>query len=295
MFGLFRKKRNKKPPAEWMKWFAIAIVVYALITNNNGTKPELSSKTTTDTTRTAVEPKGEVSELISNTTKLLKLDGIKGKYLPQTLKKLAVQDTLSGTGAFATCGQKATVNYAMIAKGEDNASIKDPAFSDLTFTIGDDTAPTYLNQGIVGMSKGGKRVIYTPESEIFEAKLVDISPTLPDFSAYRILGDTSETGDIYNCGMAVKLHVSIWNMAGKKLFDSKETSKENNGTPLTFTLGKSEVFLGLEQGALGMTIGSKRSLIVPPSFQKTLNANAPLIKFPLPKNQTIIVDIESVI
>jgi hypothetical protein len=76
-------------------------------------------------------------------------------------------------------------------------------------------------------------------------------------------------------------------MAGNKLFSTPADK------PLTFTPGKSEVFLGLEQGIIGMARGAKRTLVVPPVLQKTLLGNAPTIDFPLPKEQTVLVDVEA--
>jgi len=293
MFGLFKKKRAQKTsvtPVAWMRWVAIAFVGYAVVTSytdkkNTPEKGDIASE------ETISESENKADVLLESAKKTLKLEGVDGRFLPQMVKKLTIQDTLSGKGAFAICGQKASINYhKTTAEKTDDAKQ-----NSLTFTIGDGTAPSYIEQGVVGMSKGGKRAIYTPENEEFEVELADISPELPDLSAYRILGDVSEDGEIYKCGEPAKLNISIWNVAGKKLFDSKEQSKDFSGNPIAFTIGKSEVFFGLEQGALGMTIGSKRSLIIPPLLQKTLNGNAPLIAFPLPKNQTIIVDIESVI
>ena len=230
-----------------MTWGAVALLIYAIISNNIGNK-----------TNTASTDKITPENIIADTKKALKLDSLDNKFVPQTVKKLTVQDTLSGVGLGATFGE----GWGLAA----------------------------LEQGVVGMAKGGKRMIYTPENEQFEVELTDISPTLPDFSAYRIFGDISEHGNIYKCGMLAKIHVIIWSVEGKKLFDSKE----NNGNPLTFTIGKSEVFLGIEQGVLGMAIPSLRSLIVPPAFQKNMNGNKPTIDFHLPRKQSVIVDVEAV-
>ena len=271
MLNFFRKKRGKKPPSQtWMTWGAVALLIYAIISNNIGNK-----------TNTASTDKITPENIIADTKKALKLDSLDNKFVPQTVKKLTVQDTLSGVGLGATCGQEATVNYR---------KLPDNDFKKLTFTIGEGRGLAALEQGVVGMANGGKRLIYTPDNEQFEVELTDISPTLPDFSAYRIFGDISEHGNIYKCGMLAKIHVIIWSVEGKKLFDSKE----NNGNPLTFTIGKSEVFLGIEQGVLGMAIPSLRSLIVPPAFQKNMNGNKPTIDFHLPRKQSVIVDVEAV-
>ena len=85
-----------------------------------------------------------------------------------------------------------------------------------------------------------------------------------------------------------KSQVTVWSVDGKKLFSTKD-----KGQPLTFTPGKSEVFLGLEQGVIGMAAGEMRTLIVPPGFQKAMDGNPPTTDFLLPKDQTVLVDVEA--
>lgn len=203
------------------------------------------------------------------------------KDFPRKQKNPNCADTLSGKGAFATCGQKASVSYKEILGGEEKK---------LEFVIGDSSSLSSLDKGVIGMAKGGKRIIYPPDDHNLEVELTDISPTLPDFTPFRIFGDMSEQGRIYKCGSVAKLNIKISDLNGKELFNSKD----DNGSPVSFTIGKSEVFLGLEQGALGMEIGSKRTLLIPPDFQQTLNKTPPAVSFPLPKKQFVVVDIESV-
>lgn len=268
MLGLFRKRREKKPPSAWMTWLVLAIVIYALVANNTRTptpdQPENSAETTID-----INPK-----------EVLQLDSYADKLLPQRVEKLAIKDTLVGSGAVANCGQHISIAYKTITK--DGTETSDKA----SFTIGEGKEPVF-EQGIVGMAKGGERSIYPPERDKqYDVELLSISPDYPDNSAFRIFGDKQEIGKLIGCGMPVKLKIILTSIEGKRLYESKE--------PITFTTGKSQVFLGLEQGVLGMKKGGFRSLIVPPAFQKTLSGNPPAIDFPLPKKQTVLVDIESV-
>ena len=270
-----------------MKWLAVALVVYAVLSNSGGNKDVSNDKIAAlDVSDTSIEqrsgtPETMGQEIIADAKKSLKLSQLEDKFIPQKVKKLTIEDTLSGQGGFVTCGQKVVVNYR---------KLPNEAFDKLEFIIGVGAAPVALEQGIMGMSRGGKRKIFTPDNEQFEVELGEVMPILPDFSAYRILGDTSEGAKSYKCGSAVKLNVVIRSVEGKKLFDSKD----NDGKPISFTIGRSEVFLGLEQGALGMSVPSRRTLVVPPDFLKTMNGNAALINFPIAKKRIVIVDIESV-
>ncbi len=69
---------------------------------------------------------------------------------------------------------------------------------------------------------------------------------------------------------------------GKK-FDSSKDHRE----PFSFTLGAGEVIKGWDEGVLGMKIGGKRKLTVPPGF-----AYGDRVMGVIPANATLIFDIE---
>jgi peptidylprolyl isomerase len=156
----------------------------------------------------------------------------------------------------------------------------------------------------------------------FEMELISVSPALPDPDSipYRIANIQRFSGDALICGQQARFNIIIWDLDGKKLYTSPplvqekaepepktppatgntpENSASNNAAPVpkitggvSFTPGKSEVFIGLEQGVLGMTKGSVRTLVVPPVFLKTMNGNPTAIAFPLPENESVLVDVE---
>ena len=77
----------------------------------------------------------------------------------------------------------------------------------------------------------------------------------------------------------------------------KYTGKLNDGTifdssdrhgPIEFTLGKNEVIPGWEIGVLGMKVGEKRTLIIPPELAYGASGVPPVI----PPNATLTFDVE---
>eukprot|EP01133_Synstelium_polycarpum_P015065 gene15065-17831_t len=58
---------------------------------------------------------------------------------------------------------------------------------------------------------------------------------------------------------------------------SKFDSSVDRGQPFTFTLGKGQVIKGWDQGLLGMCVGEKRKLIIPPAMGYGARGSPPKI------------------
>lgn len=91
------------------------------------------------------------------------------------------------------------------------------------------------------------------------------------------IGDEAKTGH-------VKVHYTGWLTTGKK-FDSSVGSK-----PFDFTLGQSEVIKGWDEGVVGMKVGGKRQLRIPPELAYGEDGHPPQI----PPNSTLIFDVQLV-
>jgi FKBP-type peptidyl-prolyl cis-trans isomerase len=68
---------------------------------------------------------------------------------------------------------------------------------------------------------------------------------------------------------------------------SKFDSSLDRKTPFEFTLGNNMVIQGWEQGILGMKVGEKRKLTIPPSL-----AYGPRARPGIPANSTLVFDVE---
>ena len=84
-------------------------------------------------------------------------------------------------------------------------------------------------------------------------------------------------------GMRAKVHYQGRLSDGKVFDDSRE-----RGTPFTFTIGAGEVIEGWDKGILGMKVGEKRQLVIPPELGYGLRGAGNVIQ----PGATLTFDIE---
>jgi len=290
----FRKKREQQPQPTWLKWAVLAFIVLAIISNNhrktNGEPTPLENalhKTAADIENNKTVNFAELKNRITT------------DYVP-----LRAQDIKPGKGPPVVCGQTVAIAYQSFSV--EGKTLEDKADKDkpLRFTVGEGAVMPALEEGVIDMKPGGKRRLTSPPAMAygsetfarkdmpadapvrFEVELLSATPALPENAPYRIAVKQEGQGSTIGCGQSVQARVTIWTIDGVMVFTTKE--------PIRFTPGKSEIFMGLEQGVLGMREqGSARTLIVPPAYQKTLNGNAPAVDFPFPKAQTVLVEVET--
>jgi FKBP-type peptidyl-prolyl cis-trans isomerase len=84
-------------------------------------------------------------------------------------------------------------------------------------------------------------------------------------------------------GSTVRVHYTGWLASGKK-FDSSR----DGGQPFDVTIGAGKVIPGWEEGLLGMKVGGRRKLIIPPSLGYGAQGQPPVI----PANATLYFTVE---
>lgn len=99
---------------------------------------------------------------------------------------------------------------------------------------------------------------------------------------------TVGTGTTATAGRSVSVNYTGW------LYDASKP--DNKGTQFdtsigrgafSFLLGGGQVIAGWDQGVVGMKVGGKRRLIIPPSLGYGSSANGPI-----PGNSTLVFDVD---
>jgi FKBP-type peptidyl-prolyl cis-trans isomerase FkpA len=91
------------------------------------------------------------------------------------------------------------------------------------------------------------------------------------------------TGATADNGRTVRVHYTGWLENGTK-FDSSH----DRGKPFQFVLGGGRVIRGWDEGVLGMRVGGKRRLTIPPALGYGSRGAPPVI----PPDSTLIFEVE---
>ena len=221
---------------------------------------------------------------------------------------LRYEDTVEGEGEAAVFGNEVTVNYSgYLTDGTlFDSSVGVQPF---TFTIGAGRVIKGWEEGLIGMKKGGQRLLEIPgdlaygeqgaqiippnATLIFEIEMVDFRAQLTpaEVSSYETTENNVEyailtegTGDPISRNDLVTFNFNAWRGDGI-LFDSSTQA----GQPAQFTLGTSGLD-GLDEGMEGMKVGEKRQIKIPPEMAYGADGAGDVI----PPNDTIIFEIELV-
>ncbi len=121
-------------------------------------------------------------------------------------------------------------------------------------------------------------------------------PSLAELAGYETNYKTKDSayfgdlrtgnGLVAENGKTLVVNYRGW-LTNGQLFDQSYTTSSKQGQPFTFILGKQQVILGWEQGLLGMKVGGKRRIIVPPAVGYGAKDAGPI-----PANSLLVFDVE---
>jgi len=110
----------------------------------------------------------------------------------------------------------------------------------------------------------------------------EVKPTVTS-SGLQYLDLVKGSGREAHVGETASVHYTGWLKDGTK-FDSSV----DRGQPFQFRLGAGRVIKGWDEGVVGMNIGSKRKLIIPPDLGYGARGAGQVI----PPNATLIFEVE---
>jgi len=93
-------------------------------------------------------------------------------------------------------------------------------------------------------------------------------------------GEIAKAGDVVSMNYTGRLENGT-------VFDSNVDPKFNHVQPFEFTLGAGQVISGWDKGIVGMKVGEKKTLTIPPEDGYGANGQGPI-----PPNATLIFDVE---
>jgi hypothetical protein len=148
-------------------------------------------------------------------------------------------------------------------------------------------ATTYLGTEVPGATP---RIHVTPVATSAAGAGPAAPPPLPSDAQTQSLADglqyidiTPGTGPAAASGQKITVNYTGWLQSNGMKFDS---SLDRN-TPFPFTLGSGQVIKGWDEGIVGMKVGGKRRLIIPPALGYGAQANGKI-----PANSTLVFDVD---
>lgn len=100
-------------------------------------------------------------------------------------------------------------------------------------------------------------------------------------------GDIAQTENAAKTGDTVSVNYT-GRLEDGTVFDSNVDPKFNHVEPFVFTLGAGQVIPGWDKGIVGMKVGEKKTLTIPP--EDAYGANG--VPGAIPPNATLIFDVE---
>jgi len=210
--------------------------------------------------------------------------------------KVTIKDLKKGTGITIEAGDLVTVEYTgKLKNGKvfDSSKGKPP----FNFTIGAGQVIKGWDQGLIGAKVGSKRLLTIPASLAYgndgvgdipgKATLIfeiDILKAYhpKDVQAITVTTTTEGTGDAVAAGDKIEVHYNGLFLNGAK-FDSSYDRKQ----PFAVTVEETRLIKGFTQGLIGMKLGEKRRVEIPPTLGYGESQRGPI-----PASSTLVFELE---
>jgi peptidylprolyl isomerase len=224
---------------------------------------------------------------------------------PESEMELKVEDLVVGTGREAKTGDTLIVEYTAwvygISQPFEKSILHEKPFE---FVLGKGEVIAGWDQGLAGMKVGGERKLIIPPDMaygaegtarippnatlVFEVELLDVITPLAELPPTSVKELKVEnlvvgTGTEARVGNTITVHYTGWLEDGTR-FDSSL----DRGEPIEFVLGNGQVIAGWEQGLIGMKVGGKRKLTIPPDLGYGAKGKRKYI----PPNAALIFEVE---
>jgi FKBP-type peptidyl-prolyl cis-trans isomerase len=220
--------------------------------------------------------------------------------------KVEIEELKAGDGPVAKPGDLVEIHYtAKLPNGKVFESRVGTA--SYRFRLGKGEAfPAGLDEGIPGMKVGGKRKLTIPPLLAYgeqgsPGRIPPHTTLTYEVDLVQIITDTSKAKDEALTNLKIEdlkegegpaaqegdtllVHYTGWLADGTK-FDS---SHDRNQPFTPFKLGAGQVILGWDKGLIGMKVGGKRKLTIPPELAYGEKGSSPTI----PPNATLTFEVE---
>ncbi|MEM7285869.1 MAG: FKBP-type peptidyl-prolyl cis-trans isomerase [Actinomycetota bacterium] len=192
--------------------------------------------------------------------------------------ELEVTDLVAGTGPIATSGSTLVMQYVGVGQSTDEEF--DASWDrgqPFTFTLGQGQVIQGWDDGIEGMAAGGRRELVIPADQAYGdagsgdsigpgETLVFVVDLIAVASAPQVEATDLAVGDgpTAERGQTLWVHyVGVSQSTGEQ-FDA--SWDRGNDQLFPFVLGVGQVIPGWDQGLVGMQVGGRRQLVIPPEL-----------------------------
>lgn len=223
----------------------------------------------------------------------------------QFFTKLNTIDKEVGTGPPVAKEDLVLVEYTGTfpdgTKPFDTNVTEDKSKDPLAFVVGNNTMVAGMEEGVVGMRKGGRRTIQIPymkgygpegfppnigrkQDLVFDVRLLHVVKKGEE-DIFDIEELKPGAGRVAKKGDTVEVHYVARYVNGKLVDDTRK-----RGKTVTFLVGDQKVISGVDKGVEGMALGGRRRLTLPPATAWGPYGNTKTIS----GNQVLVIELDLV-